>query len=162
MIARGAVLACLIALGVSAAAPAKTSHAGWPKIADGHLFKQSSNENYVKTGTSKSDEILGHHGSDTLRGGGASDVLWGDWDPDGQPTSQVDHIYGGAGNDFIYSSHGTNIISAGAGNDYVKMHFGHGSVDCGPGMDVLEISRTAQKNTTIKRCEKVTHKTLGY
>jgi Ca2+-binding RTX toxin-like protein len=29
---------------------------------------------------SVNDELLGHHGSDTLSGSGGHDILWGDWD----------------------------------------------------------------------------------
>ena len=65
-------------------------------------------------GGATSDELLGHHGSDTLSGRGGSDVIWGDHDPNGQPASQNDLIFGGDGNDFIYGSHGRNVINGGA------------------------------------------------
>jgi RTX calcium-binding nonapeptide repeat (4 copies) len=108
------------------------------------------------------NELLGGHGSDTIHAGPWGDVIWGDYKPSGQPTNQVDHLYGGAGNDFIYGSHGYNVIDAGAGNDEIKAHFGRGIVDCGPGSDVLYISRRAQRAYKVRGCERISHETLGH
>lgn len=116
----------------------------------------------VMTGRAGHNKLLGGHGSDTIHAGPWGDVIWGDYKPSGQPTSQKDRLHGGAGKDFIYGSHGFNRIEAGGGNDYVKLHFGHGIVDCGGGRDVLYISRRSKKRTKIRGCEKVSHKTTGY
>ena len=102
-------------------------------------------------GTAKSDELLGGHDSDTLYGHDRADVLWGDYKPSGQGTAQFDHIYGGAGADWIYASHGRNAIVAGSGNDTVRAHFGRGSVDCGSGRDTLFISHRAKPGYKIRR-----------
>jgi len=108
------------------------------------------------------NELLGGHGNDTIHAGPQGDVIWGDYKPSGQPSSQVDRIAGGAGRDFIYSSHGTSIVRAGGGDDWIKAHFGRGIIDCGGGNDVLYISRRAQKSFKISHCETISHKTLGY
>ena len=108
------------------------------------------------------NELLGGHGNDTIYAGPLGDVLWGDYKPSGQPSTQQDVLVGGAGPDFIYASHGTNTIQAGPGNDYVKAHYGSGTIDCGPGRDVLYISRRAQRRYRISGCEIISHKTLGY
>jgi hypothetical protein len=185
----------------AAAAPANTSHDGWPKI-DGMLLMNKTDQSrpldarpghdpfngtdpryscdsvhkrgscqrrmvpgptagFVVTGASGHNELLGGHGNDTIFAGPWGDVLWADFKPSGQPTTQSDTIVGGAGNDFIYSSHGTNNIAAGPGNDFVKAHFGKGAIDCGPGRDQLFISRKAQRHFTIRGCERISHKTLG-
>lgn len=155
------VLSALAALlAFAALAPANTSHEGWPKI-NGVLKMHKHDQSSAIRGTAKSDELLGGHGNDTLYGRGAADVLWGDYKPGGQPTSQFDHIYGADGNDFIYASHGRNTIEAGAGKDTIHAHFGHGSIDCGPGIDTLYISRKARKVYKIKRCETISYKTNG-
>jgi hypothetical protein len=107
-------------------------------------------------------ELLGGHGNDTLHAGAYGDVLWGDYKPSGQPTTQHDTMFGGNGKDFIYASHGTNTIAAGGGNDIIKAHFGRGSIDCGGGNDLLLVSRRAQKVYKIHGCERISHKTLGY
>jgi Ca2+-binding RTX toxin-like protein len=116
----------------------------------------------VVTSAAGHNELLGGHGSDTIYAGPFGDVLWADYKPSHQPTSQLDTVYGGPGRDFIYASHGRNIIAAGAGDDWVKAHFGSGSVDCGPGRDLLFISRRAQRQFTIVNCERISHRTLGF
>jgi hypothetical protein len=76
------------------------------------------------------NELLGGHGSDTIHAGPHGDVIWGDYKPCCQPTTQVDHLFGGPGNDFIYASHGRNSIWTGGGRDVVHAHFGHGAIHC--------------------------------
>lgn len=107
-------------------------------------------------------ELLGGHGNDKLTAGAYGDVLWGDYKPSGQPSTQHDEINGGDGADVIYASHGENRITAGGGDDYVKAHYGHGVIDCGGGSDTLYVSRDAQKGYKISHCEHVSHKTLGF
>ena len=102
------------------------------------------------------NELLGGHGSDTIHAGPWGDVMWGDYKPSGQPTSQHDRIWGGAGRDHIYASHGRNAIRAGGGNDWIKAHFGGGLVNCGGGNDLLYISRRAQKHYKIRNCQQIT------
>jgi hypothetical protein len=90
------------------------------------------------------NELLGGHGNDTIHAGPAGDVIWGDSQAEGQPTSQIDRLYGGAGNDWIYASHGTNYIWTGAGEDHVLLVYGHGVVDCnGPGHKILVMRKLA-------------------
>jgi Ca2+-binding RTX toxin-like protein len=158
---RPTVLALVATLLLCAAAVAKTSHEGWPKI-DGVLWHNTANKNTTKHGSTRSDELLGGHGNDQLYGEGAADVLWGDASPSGQPSKQFDHLYGGDGNDFIYASHGENTIDAGAGNDYVKAHYGRGKIDCGSGKDILYISHSAQPKYKITHCDTISHKSEGH
>jgi hypothetical protein len=108
------------------------------------------------------NELLGGHGNDTVYAGTHGDVIWGDYKPSGQPSSQVDRLNGGIGRDFIYASHGTNLIRANGGNDYIKAHFGRGIIDCGGGQDTLYVSRRAQKGYKIRNCDRISHRTLGY
>ncbi|MGA9876074.1 MAG: hypothetical protein WBQ21_09715 [Solirubrobacteraceae bacterium] len=90
------------------------------------------------------NELLGGHGNDTIHAGPAGDVIWGDSQAEGQPTSQVDRLYGGAGNDWIYASHGTNYIWTGAGEDHILLVYGHGVVYCnGPGHKILVMRKLA-------------------
>ena len=151
------VAACLVAAaGASAQTGGKTSHQYWPTI-DG-LLKKAHEGDVKYVGTSRSDELLGHHGSDALRGGDGIDVLWGDWDPAGQPTTQKDVIYGGNATDFIYGSHGYNDIHAGNGNDVIIVHYGRGRVDCGPGRDIYHVARSRRSKYRFLHCEKVDYR----
>ncbi|HEY3969861.1 MAG TPA: hypothetical protein VGL79_00550 [Solirubrobacteraceae bacterium] len=84
------------------------------------------------------NELLGGDGNDTIHAGPAGDVIWGDSHAEGNDTTQIDRLYGGAGNDWIYASHGTNYIWTGAGTDHLLLVYGHGVVYCnGPGRKIL-------------------------
>lgn len=156
-------LTILLAAGLAVAgiATANTSHAGWPEI-NGVLKMHKQDQTGHMRGTSRNDELLGGHGSDTIWGRDGHDVIWGDYKPSGQNETQVDHLYGGAGNEFIYASHGRNVISAGAGNDTVHAHFGRGVIDCGSGRDIAFVSHRGRKGYKIRHCERISYKTLGY
>ncbi len=108
------------------------------------------------------NELLGGHGDDTIHAGPAGDVIWGDYKPSGQPTTQVDHLYGGAGNDFIYASHGTNYIYTGGGHDIVHAHFGHGEIHCDSATVIVYLSRQGRHGYQLFGCHHITYKTLGY
>ena len=133
------------------------SHEHWPAI-HGVVKKANDGRSSRFVGTRRSDELLGHHGSDTLSGRGRSDILWGDHDGQGQPSSQNDLIYGGGGDDFIYGSHGRNVIYGGKGNDAISVHYGRGVVDCGPGRDIYHVAKTRKKGYRFKNCEKVDYR----
>jgi hypothetical protein len=132
------------------------SHEHWPTIR-GKIAKARGGARKL-VGTRRSDELLGHHGSDRIYGRGGSDVLWGDWDPKGQPSSQRDRIVGGAGEDFIYGSHGYNRIFGGRGNDTISVHYGRGVVDCGPGSDIYHVARSRRHRYSFRNCEKVEYR----
>lgn len=84
------------------------------------------------------NELLGGDGDDTIWAGNEGDVIWGDSHAGDQPTSQRDSLHGGAGEDWLYASHGYNHIWTGAGNDHIALVYGHGIVDCdGPGRKTL-------------------------
>ncbi|GAC1435148.1 MAG: hypothetical protein NVSMB51_03960 [Solirubrobacteraceae bacterium] len=127
------------------ATTSNVSHAGWPPI-NGCLSINQGDVNATITAGDRHlhNELLGGHGNDTIYGGDAGDVLWGDYHPSGQPSTQVDNIHGGAGNDFIYSSHGLNHIWTGAGNDKLGLVYGHGEVHCGPGHKTLTMRKLPQ------------------
>jgi Ca2+-binding RTX toxin-like protein len=133
------------------------SHQEWPRI-DGKFKKATGGRAKTYKGGPRSDELLGHHGSDTLSGRASSDVLWGDHDPAGQPASQNDLIFGGDGNDFIYGSHCRNVIHCGRGNDAISVHYGRGYVNCGPGRDIYHVAKSRKKAYKFRNCEKVEYR----
>jgi hypothetical protein len=108
------------------------------------------------------NELLGGHGNDTIYAGPNGDVIWGDYKPSGQPTTQVDRLFGGQGADFIYASHGTNQIFTGAGRDTVHAHFGRGEIHCGSRSAVVYLSRRSRRRYTLFGCPHISFRTAGY
>jgi Ca2+-binding RTX toxin-like protein len=153
---------CAGPLAGAVTAAAKTSHRGWPHI-DGRTVINASSRNMTITGLkNRHNELLGGGGSDTIYGGNAGDVIWGDYKPGNQPTRQVDRIYAGRGNDFIYASHGTNYISSGGGADQIHAHFGRGEIHCGSANDVVYVSHASKPHYRLFGCSRVSFATLGY
>lgn len=118
-----------------------------------------SGAGYVMTARPASHRLLGGHGNDTIHAGAWGDVIWGDYKPCCQPTTQHDRLYGGDGPDFIHASHGRNEIRSGGGMDIIHGHFGRGTIDCGSGRDVVYINGWHEKAYKLRHCEVVTTKT---
>ena len=90
----------------------------WPAVS-GILWQVLDGQGRRKSGGPLNDELLGQHGSDVLRGNGGHDIVWGDWDPEGNTPRQRDVLYGGPGDDWLYPSHGRSTVYGGPGVDYV-------------------------------------------
>jgi hypothetical protein len=142
---------------LAGAAYAKAPHDGWPTI-DGTTWINKHDRNATKHGTARNDELLGGHGNDVIYGEGGADVIWGDYKASGNTASQHDTIDSGGGADWIYGSHGRNVIHAGGGNDTVRVWFGRGFVNCGPGRDILYVSHKSGPHVKRKNCETISHK----
>ena len=108
------------------------------------------------------NELLGAGGNDVIHAGPAGDVIWGDYKPNNQPLRQVDHLYGGVGNDFIYTSHGLNYVDTGGGFDVVHAHFGHGAIHCNSASVTVYLSRADRHRWKLFGCRHISHDTLGY
>jgi hypothetical protein len=134
----------------------KVSHTGWPRVT-GILWsvQETGRRAHSHTGGPLNDELLGHHGSDTIDGAGGHDIIWGDWDPKNNNTSQRDVLDGGPGNDWIYPSHGNSKVRGGAGKDYVYAFYGRGTIDCGPGKDKARVRLV--NDYKIRNCETILH-----
>lgn len=145
--------------------PGCASHKNWPPLITLTISRpktaQCSTCSIKRriTGDAQNNELLGGHESNRISGGAGDDVIWGDFNPSGQPTRQTDRMLGGDGNDFIYGSHGRNIVVAGRGNDKIRVHYGRGVVDCGPGFDVYHVAKSRRGNYTFRHCEKVDYRT---
>lgn len=101
-------------------------------------------------------KLLGGHGDDVIHGGPFTDVIWGDFKPSGQPTTQQDFLDGGTGRDFIYASRGKNTVLGGPGDDYIVARFSRGTIDCGPGRDIVFVSKKSRRATRFTNCETIT------
>jgi hypothetical protein len=156
----GALLAGVLAIGAAASAEANTSHAGWPVF--GHRYQNKLDADATARGLAGvHDEMLGGNGSDTLYAGDLGDVLWGDYKPGSQPTTQVDTMIGGAGNDFFYASHGTNTISTGGGMNIVHAHYGQGKITCGSPSDIVYLSHKSKPHYKLVGCRHISFATTG-
>jgi hypothetical protein len=134
----------------------KVSHKGWPAVT-GILWKVTDGSRRArrKVGGGANDELLGHHGSDRISGAGGHDILWGDWDPRNNNGRQRDVLRGGAGNDWLYPSHGFTRVHGGPGSDRVWAFYGRGTIDCGPGRDQIRIRMNGAFRH--RNCEVVRH-----
>src|SRR4051794_4499928 len=134
----------------------KVSHKGWPRVT-GILWsvQESGRGAHSHTGGPLNDELLGHHGSDTIHGAEGTDIIWGDWDPNNNNTSQRDVLDGGPGNDWIYPSHGNSRVQGGSGKDYVYAFYGRGVIDCGPGKDKARVRLV--NDYKVRNCETILH-----
>lgn len=155
----------LLTLACVAAGPAaaNTDHTGWPKI-NGDLIMHKADESGVirATKVNRHNELLGGHGNDIIIGGNVGDVIWGDYKPSGQPTTQVDQLNGGGGRDFIYASHGENIIDTGPGSDVVHAHFGRGSITCHSPRTIVYLSRRSRPQYHLSGCRRISYRTVGH
>ncbi len=121
------------------AAAAMANHTGWPGLECLKMDKAGHGLGHVLIGLAHvHNYLLGGYGNDTAWAGDDGDVIWGDYHPSGQSTRERDNLHGGAGTDWIYSSHGHNEIWTGAGEDHVALVYGFGEVHCnGPGLKTL-------------------------
>jgi hypothetical protein len=159
--ALAALAASLIVPG--AVALANTSHAGWPTFAHQDIQINKADANItLNAHPGVHNELLGGNGNDTINGGNAGDVLWGDYKPGNQPTTQVDRLNAGTGMDFIYASHGINYISTGGGGDMVHAHYGSGQIRCGSAKDIVFISHKSRPHYKLIGCKRISYATVGF
>jgi hypothetical protein len=139
-----------------AVAEANTSHAGWPVIAhqNSQINKTSANAT-LRGNPGVHNELLGGNGNDTIYAGNIGDVMWGDYMPGAQSTTQVDTMIGGPGNDFFYASHGTNFINTGTGSDIVHAHYGRGTIHCLSSKDIVYISHKVLPLYKLSGCKHI-------
>jgi hypothetical protein len=136
------------------------SHKGWPAVS-GIFWENTDNRKLARAGTNLNDELLGGAGNDRIDGGYGNDIIWGDSKPSPNGTGQHDSLSGGPGRDFIYTSHGANVVHGGPGNDYIFAYYGHGTIDCGGGYDQVKV-RLGTGQYKLKNCEqRLTFCTFG-
>lgn|GEM_PF-936702 len=137
------------------ASVAMANHTGWPADECLKMDKGPAGRSHTIVGLKHVHNwLLGGYGNNTIYAGDEGDVIWGDYHPEGQPESQRDYIHGGAGSDWIYSSHGYNEIWTGAGNDHLALVYGHGIVYCnGTGLKTFVMRYLPQNRTwTLVGC----------
>ncbi len=158
------LLALAAALVCAASASAMTSHAGWP--ADQHLVMDKGAAGRTNTLAGKPNVhnyLLGGYGDDTINGGSAGDVIWGDYHPSGWPSYQTAIIHAGNGKNFIYSNDTVNYVWTGTNPaTVVHAHEGSGVIHCeSPGI-VVFTSHHALPHYKLHGCRHISFYSVGY
>jgi len=104
-------------------------------------------------GTEGPDQLVGNGGGDRIEGRGGDDLLMNAWDAyeyDGtRGESYDDHFDGGAGDDFLDSTGGTDVLLGGDGKDHVRKEGGTGTLDGGAGRDELEVYLSSGRHRLV-------------
>ena len=159
-----ALTVLLASLAVVARAVAMTSHAGWP--ADEHLVMDrgpAGRSNTLVGLPRRHNYLLGGYGDDTIYGGDAGDVIWGDYHPSGWPARQTAVIHAGDGKNFIYSNDTVNYVWTGTNPaTVVHAHEGSGVIHCQNPNIVVYTSHHALPHYKLRGCRRISFYSVGY
>jgi RTX calcium-binding nonapeptide repeat (4 copies) len=154
----------LLALAAAAPALASTSHAGWPS--DQHLVmdKGPAGRQHTLVGSRhRHNWLLGGYGNDTIYGGEAGDVIWGDYHPSGWPAFQTAVIHAGNGRNVIYSNDTLNFVWTGSNPaTVVHAHEGSGVIHCENPSIVVFTSHHALPHYKLHGCRRISFFSVGY
>jgi hypothetical protein len=164
LLSRGILaIALLIGLVFAASAVAMTSHAGWP--ADQHLVMDKGPAGQSNTLVGQSgvhNYLLGGYGNDTIYGGNAGDVIWGDYHPSGE-SRQTAVIHAGNGPNFIYANDTINYVWTGTNPDtVVHAHEDSGVIHCENPHIVVFTSHHALPHYRLNSCKHISFYSVGY
>lgn len=102
-------------------------------------------------GTEGSDQLIGNGGGDTVEGRGGDDLLMNSWDEyeydPARNGTDNDHFDGGAGDDYLDSAGGTDVMLGGDGKDHLRKDGGPTTLDGGAGRDELEVYLTPGRHS---------------
>ena len=94
-------------------------------------------------GTEGPDQLVGNGAGDRIEGRGGDDLLMNAWDAyeyDAVSGESFDDYFdGGAGDDFLDSTGGTDVLLGGEGKDHIRKEGGPSRLDGGAGRDELEV-----------------------
>lgn len=161
---RAAIIALAAALAATAPALAMTSHAGWPP--DQHLVMDrgpAGRDNVLRGRPDVHNYLLGGYGNDTIYGGDAGDVIWGDYHPSGWPSHQTAVIHAGDGKNFIYANDTVNYVWTGTDPEtVVHAHEDSGVVHCENPNIVVYTSHHAKPHWKFEGCRRISFYSVGY
>jgi hypothetical protein len=163
-LAGAAAVTLAAARAATGAAVAMTSHAGWP--ANQHLVMDKGpggRSNTLVGRANMHNYLLGGYGNDTIYGGAAGDVIWGDYHPSGWPAHQAAVIHAGAGKNFIYANDTVNYVWTGTNPaTVVHAHEGSGVIHCESSAIVVFTSRHALPHYSLRGCRHISFYSVGY
>jgi hypothetical protein len=150
----------------SMARAASTSEAGWPKKECLKIDKGPAGRKNTLVGLDGVHNwLLGGYGNDTIIGGNRGDVIWGDYQPSGEPRSQTVKIYAGNGRNVIYANDTHNYVWTG-NNPYTVVHAHISGIDgvihCGSPYIVVFLSTVSEHHFGLYGCHRISHYSVGY
>jgi len=162
--ARASAAAALLALALAVPAVAMTSHAGWP--ADQHLVMDrgpGGREHLLVGRKGVHNYLLGGYGDDTIYGGNAGDVIWGDYHESGWPAFQTAVIHAGNGKNFIYANDTVNYVWTGTNPaTVVHAHENSGVIHCENPQIIVFTSHRALPHYKLEGCRRISFYSVGY
>jgi RTX calcium-binding nonapeptide repeat (4 copies) len=159
------ILATALAIAlIGPTAAAMTSHAGWPR--DQHLVMDkgpAGRHHLLKGVAGVHNYLLGGYGDDTIYGGEAGDVIWGDYHPSGWPRHQTAVIHAGNGKNFIYANDTVNYVFTGTNPaTVVHAHEDGGVIHCENPRIVVYTSHHALPHWKLRGCRHISFYSVGY
>jgi hypothetical protein len=157
------VLALLAVLAFASSAVAMTSHAGWPPNQHLVMDKGPAGRSNTLTGVNGvHNYLLGGYGNDTIYGGNAGDVIWGDYHPSGE-AHQTAVIHAGNGPNFIYANDTINYVWTGTNpQTVVHAHEDSGVIHCENPHIVVFTSHHALPHYKLDDCKHISFYSVGY
>jgi Ca2+-binding RTX toxin-like protein len=145
---------------------AGTSEAGWPRKECLKMDKGPAGRSHTLVGLNGVHNwLLGGYGNDTIVGGDAGDVIWGDYHPNSKPPTQTATIYAGNGRNVIYANDSHNYVWTGTNPRTVVHAFIKGIdgvIHCQSPHIVVFLSRTSQRHFKLDGCRRISHYSVGY
>lgn len=145
---------------------ANTSEAGWPKDECLKMDKGGWPAHHTLVGKrGVHNWLLGGYGNDTIIGGDAGDVIWGDYHPSGGPSVQTATIYAGNGRNVIYADDTHDYVWTGANpGTVVHAHNANtsGAIHCQSAGVTVFLGMTSERHFKLYGCRHISHYSVGY
>jgi len=152
--------------GARKAAAASTSEAGWPAKECLKMDKGRAGRAHTLVGLNGVHNwLLGGYGNDTIIGGDRGDVIWADYHPSGEPSSQTALIRAGNGRNVIYANDTLDYVWTGTNpRTVVHAHASgiSGVIHCQSPSIVVYLSRVSERHFTLDGCRRISHYSVGY
>jgi hypothetical protein len=148
------------------AAAASTSEAGWPAKECLKMDKGQAGRKHTLVGLNGVHNwLLGGYGSDTIIGGNMGDVIWGDYQPSGEPKHQTATIHAGNARNVIYANDTLNYVWTGTNpRTVVHAHASgiSGVIHCQSSGIVVFLSTVSERHFKLDGCRHISHYSVGY